>query len=65
MAVVTDLALEEAKVAWYQMRFWIEDEYKDQKRGAFHWEQTKMSDPGRLYLVMAVAMQAAVLVGET
>jgi hypothetical protein len=66
MAVVTDLAVEEAQVAWYQMRFWIEDEYKDHKRGAFHWEHTKMSDPRRaerLYLVMAVAMQAAVLLG--
>lgn len=68
MAVVTDLPVEEANVAWYQMRFWIEDEYKDHKRGAFHWEQTKMSDPARaerLYLVMAVAMQAAVLLGGT
>jgi Transposase DDE domain len=66
MAVVTDLSVEEANVAWYQMRFWIEDEYKDHKRGAFHWEHTKMTDPRRaerLYLVMAVAMQAAVLVG--
>lgn len=66
MDVVTDLAAEEANVAWYQMRFWIEDEYKDHKCGAFHWEQTKMSDPERAerwYLVMAVAMQAAVRVG--
>lgn len=66
MAVVSDLEPEEARVAWYQMRFWIEDEYKDHKRGAFHWEQTKMTDPARaerLYLAMAVAMQAAVLLG--
>ena len=48
------------------MRFWIEDEYKEHKRGAFHGEHTKMTDPKRaerLYLVMAVAMQVAVLVG--
>ncbi len=66
LAVVTDLPPAQAQVAWYQMRFWIEDEYKDHKRGGFRWEQTKMTDPGRakrLWLAMAVAMQVAVLLG--
>lgn len=59
LAVVSDLPLEEVKAGWYQMRFWIEGGFKDQKRGGLHWEQTKMSDPGRasrLWLAMAVAL---------
>lgn len=64
--LVTDLEPKAVQAAWYQMRFWIEDEYKDHKRGGFHWEQTKMTDPKRaerLWLVMAVAMLRAVLIG--
>ncbi|MGH2479413.1 MAG: transposase, partial [Ktedonobacteraceae bacterium] len=66
MAVVTDLPKEEVEIAWYLMRFWIEDEYKDHKRGGWGWQHTKMEDPKRaerLWLAMAVAMQMAVLVG--
>jgi hypothetical protein len=66
LVVVTDLGEEEGNAAWYQMRFWIEDEYKDHKSGGWGWEQTKMEDPQRaerLWLAMAVAMQMAVLVG--
>jgi hypothetical protein len=66
VAVVTDLLERETKVAWYFVRFWIEDEYKDHKSGGFGWQQTKMVDPKRaerLWLAMAVAMQIAVLVG--
>src|SRR5258708_38276959 len=56
----------EANTAWYQMRFWIEDEYKDHKSGGWGWEQTKMTDPGRAerqWLARAVAMQLAVVGG--
>ena len=66
ICVVTDLAPEKAKTAWYQLRFWIEDESKDGKRGWFHWEHTKMTKPeraSRLWLVLAIAMQKAVLLG--
>ncbi len=35
ICVVSDLPAEKARTAWYQMRFWIEDEYKDGKRGWF------------------------------
>jgi hypothetical protein len=66
LVVVTDLEETCGNAAWYQMRFWIEDEYKDHKSGGWGWEQTKMEDPQRaerLWLVMAVAMQMAVLVG--
>jgi len=64
--VVSDLPTSEAKTAWYQLRFWIEDDYKDGKRGWFHWEHSKMSKPeraSRLWLVLAIAMQKAVLLG--
>lgn len=66
LVVVTDLDEKEANAAWYQMRFWIEDEYKDHKSGGWGWEQTKMTDPKRAerqWLARAVAMHIAVLVG--
>jgi len=66
LVVVTDLGETCGNAAWYQMRFWVEDEYKDHKSGGFGWEQTKMEDPQRaerLWLAMAVAMHMAVLVG--
>jgi hypothetical protein len=66
IAVVTDFSEKEAEIAWYLMRFWIEDEYKDHKRGGWGWQHTKMEDPKRaerLWLAMAVGMQMAVLVG--
>lgn len=64
--VVTDLAVEECDVAWYGLRAWVECGYKDAKRGGWHWEQTKMSDPERaerLWLAMAVATLLVVGVG--
>jgi Transposase DDE domain len=66
LVVVTDLDEKAANAAWYQMRFWIEDEYKDHKSGGWGWEQTKMTDPKRAerqWLARAVAMQITVLVG--
>jgi hypothetical protein len=64
--VVTDLEPQEANVAWYQMRFWIEGGLKDQKRGGWQWHHTKMRDPSRasrLWLVMAVATILVVGIG--
>src|SRR5215475_2393320 len=66
LVVVTDLDEKQGNAAWYQMRFWIEDEYKDHKSGGWGWEQTKMTDPKRAerqWLARAVAMHIAVLVG--
>ena len=66
LVVVTDLEEKEGNAAWYQMRFWIEDEYKDHKSGGWGWEQTKMEDPRRaerLWRASAVAMLMVVLVG--
>jgi hypothetical protein len=55
-----------ADVAWYGLRSWIECGFKDAKRGGWHWEQTKMSDPRRaerLWLAMALATLWVVSVG--
>ena len=64
--ILTDLSPEQAHVAWYSMRSWIEAGFKDTKRGGWHWEQTKMTDPARierLWLVIAVATLWVVSVG--
>ena len=64
--ILTDLAPQQADVAWYALRAWIECGFKDAKRGGWHWEQTKMSDPGRaerLWLAMALATLWVVSVG--
>jgi Transposase DDE domain len=64
--ILTDLPAERADVAWYGLRAWIECGFKDSKRGGWHWEQTKMSDPRRaerLWLAMALATLWVVSVG--
>lgn len=64
--VVTDLEPQQATIAWYGMRGWIEAGFKDCKRGGWHWHQTKMEDPQRaerLWLAIAVATFWAVSVG--
>lgn len=64
--IVTDLAPQAADVAWYGLRPMIECGFKDTKRGGWHWEQTKMTDPARatrLWLAIAVATLWVVSVG--
>ncbi|WP_217352504.1 transposase [Candidatus Viridilinea mediisalina] len=64
--ILTDLAPDEADVAWYRLRAWIECSYKDMKRGGWHWEQTRMTDPARaerIWLAMAVATLLVVSMG--
>ncbi|MFV9506147.1 MAG: transposase [Oscillochloridaceae bacterium umkhey_bin13] len=64
--ILTDLAPEDADVTWYGLRAWIECGYKDMKRGGWHWEQTKMTNPARaerLWLALAVATLLVVSVG--
>jgi len=64
--VLTDLEPEQAAVAWYGMRSWIEAGFKSIKRGGWHWHQTKMVDPARaerLWLAIAVATLWVVSVG--
>lgn len=64
--IVTDLPPEEADVAWYGRRAWIEQGFKDTKRGGWQWQATRMSDPERVsrhWLVIAVATRWLVHVG--
>lgn len=64
--ILTDLPPDTAHSAWYGMRTWIEQGFKDCKRGGLRWEHTKMTDPARatrLWLVMAVATLWIVSVG--
>ncbi|WP_205701347.1 transposase, partial [Herpetosiphon llansteffanensis] len=64
--VITDLAPDAATWAWYGMRSWIEQGFKDLKRGGWHWEQTKMTDPERIarwWVLLAVATLWVVSVG--
>jgi hypothetical protein len=64
--VLTDLSPTVADVAWYSMRSWIECGFKTTKRGGWHWQQTKMTDPeraSRLWLAIAVATLWVVSVG--
>lgn len=64
--ILTDLPPAAADVAWYGLRAWIECGFKDSKRGGWHWEQTKMTDPARaerLWLAMAIATLWTVSVG--
>jgi hypothetical protein len=64
--ILTDLPPTMADVAWYGLRAWIECGFKDSKRGGWHWEQTKMTDPKRaerLWLTLAIATLWTVSVG--
>ena len=64
--ILTDLPAQAANIAWYGMRTWIEQGFKDCKRGGLRWEHTKMTDPERatrLWLIIAVATLWIVSVG--
>jgi hypothetical protein len=64
--ILTDLLPQQADVAWYALRAWIECGFKDFKRGGWQWQHTRMQDPQRaerLWLVLAVATLWAVSVG--
>jgi hypothetical protein len=65
--VVTDLPPERVHGAWYRLRAWIEGGFKDDKRGQWGWQHTKMRDPdraARLWLALAVATLWVVGVGS-
>jgi len=56
--ILTDLTPTQADVAWYGLRAWIEQGFKDLKRGGWGWQHTKMTDPARAeryWVVLAVA----------
>jgi hypothetical protein len=64
--ILTDLPPEQGDAAWYGLRSWIEQLFKDAKRGGWQWQQTRMTEPARaerLWLAVAVATLWLVRVG--
>jgi hypothetical protein len=56
--VLTDLPPQPSDASWYGLRSWIEQFFKDGKRGGWQWPKTRMTDPARaerLGLGLAVA----------
>ena len=66
-AVITDLSADQANIAWYALRAWIEAGFKDLKRGGWGWQHSKMDQANRverLWLAMAVALVWVVSLGS-
>jgi hypothetical protein len=64
--LLTDLDPQGSDAAWYALRSWIEQFFKDCKRGGWQWQRTRMTDPARaqrLWLAVAVATLWLVRVG--
>jgi hypothetical protein len=64
--IVTDFPPEQAKIAWYGMRTWIERGFRTFKRGGWQWQNTRMSDPeraARFWLALSVATLWVISVG--
>jgi hypothetical protein len=64
--ILTDLPPEGGDATWYGLRSWIEQFFKDCKRGGWQWQRTRMTDPARaerLWLAVAVATLWLVRVG--
>lgn len=56
--ILTDLDPQQGDAYWYGLRGWIEQGFKDSKRGGWQWQHTRMEDPQRaerLWLAIAVA----------
>jgi Transposase DDE domain len=56
--ILGDLAVQQGDASWYGLRAWIEQGFKDSKRGGWQWQHTRMEDPeraDRLWLAIAVA----------
>jgi hypothetical protein len=55
--ILSDLDPQQGDASWYALRGWIEQGFKDSKRGGWQWQRTRMEDPQRaerLWLAMAV-----------
>lgn len=64
--ILTDLPPENASAAWYGMRSWIENSFKDLKSDGWQWQHTRMSDPARaarLWLALSIATLWVVSLG--
>lgn len=65
--VLTDLQPDQCSVAWYGLRTWIEQDFRTRKRGFWHWEHTRMTDPARaerLWLPMALCTFKLLALGD-
>jgi hypothetical protein len=64
--VLTDLPPWQSDASWYGLRAWIEQFFKDSKRGGWQWQKTRMEDAGRaerVWLALAGATVWLVRVG--
>jgi hypothetical protein len=64
--LLTDLPAAAASPLWYGYRSWIEQQFRALKGGLWHWQNTRMTDPGRvarLWLAIAVALLWLVVIG--
>jgi hypothetical protein len=64
--ILTDLPPDQGDATWYGLRCWIEQFFKDCKRGGWQWQRTRMTDAARaerLWLALAVATLWLVRVG--
>jgi hypothetical protein len=64
--VLTDLPPEQAGIAWYGLRTWIELGFRVIKSVGFQWQHTRRSDPtreARHWLVLAIAVLLTQAVG--
>ena len=65
--ILTDLAPQQCSVAWYGLRNWIEQDFRTIKRGFWHWEHTRMTDPARaerVWLPMALCTFTLLAIGD-
>jgi hypothetical protein len=64
--VFSDLPPAQVGVAWYALRTWIEQGFRDLKRLGWQWERTRRTDPTRVarhWLVLAIATLWALATG--
>jgi len=65
--VLTDLDPAQCSIAWYGLRTWIEQDFRTRKRGFWHWEHTRMTDPARaerLWLPLALCTFRLLALGD-
>jgi hypothetical protein len=65
--ILTDLTPDACSIAWYGLRSWIEQDFRTKKRGFWHWEHTRMTDPARaerVWLPMAVCTFKLLALGD-
>ena len=65
--LLTDLAPQACAIGWYGLRSWIEQDFRTKKRGFWHWEHTRITDPARaerVWLPMALCTFKLLSLGD-